>query len=99
LWGITLFIQLGMWMERFVLIVGSEAQDFLTSSWHMYRPSIIDGSILFGTVCFFLFLFLAFLRYVPFIPISELQQMRRELVEEERTRLEVVAELTGGEHG
>jgi Ni/Fe-hydrogenase subunit HybB-like protein len=96
LWGITLFIQLGMWMERFVLIVGSEAQDFLTSSWHTYRPSIVDGSILFGTVCFFLFLFLAFLRYVPFIPISELQQMRREMDEEERQRREVVAELTHG---
>ena len=41
----------------------------------------IDGAIFFGTLSFFLFLFLLFLRVVPFIPISELKELRRKLVE------------------
>jgi molybdopterin-containing oxidoreductase family membrane subunit len=84
LWLIALFIQLGMWSERFMLIVTSEAQDFLPSSWALYRPTLIDAALLFGTMSFFLFLFLLFLRFVPFIPISELMELKHELVREER---------------
>jgi molybdopterin-containing oxidoreductase family membrane subunit len=74
------FIQLGMWSERFMLIVTSLHRDFLPSSWRLYVPSWVDWTILGGTVCFFLFLFLLFLRFVPFIPISELKEMRREML-------------------
>ncbi len=79
LWIITIFVQIGMWMERFVLIVSSQSQDFLPSSWRLYRPSFVDMSIFLGTISFFLFLFLLFLRSVPFIPISELLHMKHEL--------------------
>ena len=72
-------IQIGMWSERFMLIVTSLHADFLPSSWHIYVPSWIDWTILAGTIGFFLFLFLLFLRFVPFIPISELNEMRREM--------------------
>jgi Ni/Fe-hydrogenase subunit HybB-like protein len=72
-------IQLGMWSERFMLIITSLHRDFLPSSWRMYTPSVVDWTILGGTVCFFLFLFLLFLRFVPFIPISELKEMRHEM--------------------
>jgi Ni/Fe-hydrogenase subunit HybB-like protein len=82
LWGVTLFVQLGMWLERYMLIVSSESRDFLPSSWHLYRPSAVDVAILFGTICFFLFLFLVFLRFVPFIAISELKETRLALEEE-----------------
>ncbi len=74
LWVVTIFVQIGMWFERYMLIVSSENRDFLPSSWRLYRPSIVDGSILVGTIFFFLFLFLVFLRFVPFIPISELKE-------------------------
>jgi len=84
LWLLSLVIQLGMWMERFVLIVTSQSRDFLPSSWRLYRPTLVDGALLFGTVSFFLFLFLLFLRFVPFIPISELKALKHELAEEER---------------
>jgi molybdopterin-containing oxidoreductase family membrane subunit len=84
LFVVTCFAQLGMWMERFMLIVSSEEQDFLPSSWNVYHPSIIDFSILFGTISFFLFLFLLFLRFFPFIPISDLLLMRFEMRQEER---------------
>jgi molybdopterin-containing oxidoreductase family membrane subunit len=82
---VTLFVQLGMWMERFMLIVTAQAQDFLPSSWRGYRPSPVDMMILFGTMSFFLFLFFLFLRFVPFIPMSELKAMRFEIRREKES--------------
>jgi Ni/Fe-hydrogenase subunit HybB-like protein len=84
LWVVTIFVQIGMWLERYMLIVTSENRDFLPSSWHLYRPSAIDLTILIGTLFFFVFLFLLFLRTVPFIAISELKETRRKFVEEAR---------------
>ncbi|MGH7283220.1 MAG: NrfD/PsrC family molybdoenzyme membrane anchor subunit [Polyangiaceae bacterium] len=78
LWMVALFVQIGMWLERYMLIVSSLSRDRLPSSWHEYRPSLVDAGILAGTICFFLFLFLCFLRWVPFIPIAELKQLARE---------------------
>jgi len=75
----SIFVNIGMWLERFNLIVISEHRDFLPSSWAMYYPSIIDGAIFFGTLCFFSFLYLLFLRVVPFIPISEVKELAHEL--------------------
>jgi molybdopterin-containing oxidoreductase family membrane subunit len=83
LWIVATLVQVGMWSERFVIIVGSLHRDFLPSSWRAYTPSWVDWAILSGTVCFFLFLFLLFLRFVPFIPISEMKEMQHELDKEE----------------
>jgi molybdopterin-containing oxidoreductase family membrane subunit len=82
LWFCALSIQIGMWTERFMLIVTSESRDFLPSSWNVYRPTIVDGALFFGTVSCFLFLFLLFLRFVPFIPISELKELKYDLAKE-----------------
>jgi molybdopterin-containing oxidoreductase family membrane subunit len=79
LFVIAAFVQIGMWGERFMLIVTSLNRDFLPTSWHNYTPSWVDWTILGGTCSFFLFLFLLFLRFVPFIPISELKEMRHDL--------------------
>src|SRR5581483_8891989 len=79
LWFVALFVQVGMWTERFILIVTSEHQDFLPSSWAMYYPSIVDGALLFGTICFFLLLFLLMIRFVPFLPIAEQKELLHEL--------------------
>jgi molybdopterin-containing oxidoreductase family membrane subunit len=86
LWIVTIFVQIGMWLERYMLIVTSENRDFLPSSWRMYRPSIVDLTIFVGTISFFLFLFLLFLRFVPFIPISEMKETRRAFDAEERAK-------------
>jgi molybdopterin-containing oxidoreductase family membrane subunit len=83
LWIAALFIQIGMWAERLMLIVTSLAQDFLPSSWGLHWPTIVDWSLLFGTIFFFLFLFLLFLRFVPFIPIGEIKELKHDLEEEE----------------
>jgi molybdopterin-containing oxidoreductase family membrane subunit len=79
LFVVACLVQVGMWSERFMLIVGSLHDDFLPSSWHSYTPSWIDWTILGGTCCFFLFLFLLFLRFFPFIPISETKEMRHRM--------------------
>lgn len=82
LWIAALFIQVGMWAERFMIIVTSLARDFLPSSWGLYKPTVVDWTLLLGTISFFLFLFLLFLRFVPFIPISEVKELKNELEEE-----------------
>jgi molybdopterin-containing oxidoreductase family membrane subunit len=91
LFVIAALVQVGMWSERFMLIVTSLHRDFLPSSWHVYVPSWIDWTILAGTCAFFLLLFLLFLRFVPFIPISELKEMRHELSHREAARGERTA--------
>jgi molybdopterin-containing oxidoreductase family membrane subunit len=75
LWVGALLIQLGMWSERFVIIVQSLERDFLPSAWHAYHPTWVDLGILTGTVGFFCLLFLVFLRLVPFIPIDEVKEL------------------------
>lgn len=85
LFGAGLVVLAGMWLERFVIIVTSLNRDFLPSSWHFYAPTIVDWSILAGSVCFFFLLFFLFLRFVPFIPISEVKALKYELAEDSRT--------------
>jgi Ni/Fe-hydrogenase subunit HybB-like protein len=75
---IAAFVNVGMWLERFEIIVVSLTRDFLPSSWHQYMPTYVDICILAGTFCFFGLLFLTFLRLVPFVPVSELKELKRE---------------------
>src|SRR6185437_9955470 len=66
---VSLFVFAGMWCERCIIIVGSLNRDFLPSSWHFYAPTWVDLSLLFGSIGLFCFLFLAFLRWVPMVPV------------------------------
>jgi molybdopterin-containing oxidoreductase family membrane subunit len=84
LFVLSLVINLGMWSERFVIIVLSLQREFMVSQWGNYSPTWVDLSILFGTMCFFLLLFLLFLRFVPFTAASELKELRRELEHQAR---------------
>jgi molybdopterin-containing oxidoreductase family membrane subunit len=86
----ALLVNVGMWAERFVIVVTSLEQDYLPASWGAYAPTWVDLSILFGTISFFLFLFGLFLRYVPAVPMSELKEMAIE-IEHERGHAEVAA--------
>jgi len=78
----SLLINVGMWLERFEIIVVSLSRDFLTSSWHMFVPTWVDLGILVGTLGFFGFLFLGFLRLIPFVPVAEMKQLNAELARE-----------------
>jgi Ni/Fe-hydrogenase subunit HybB-like protein len=74
-WLIAVLVNVGMWSERFFLIVQSLQRDYLVSAWHAYRPTWVDWGILGGTMAFFLLLFLVFLRFVPFVPIMEVKEL------------------------
>ena len=72
---IVLFVNCGMWFERFVIIVTSLANDFLPSSWGYFSPSIVDIFTFFGTMGFFSTLFLLFVRFLPMLPIAEIKHV------------------------
>jgi len=72
-WVISIFVNVGMWFERFVITVTSLANDFLPSSWGYFKPTAIDIFIFFGTFGFFGVLFLLFLRFLPLMPIAEIK--------------------------
>jgi molybdopterin-containing oxidoreductase family membrane subunit len=72
---VCMFINLGMWLERFVIIVTSLHRDFLPSSWEMYYPTIWDFLTLFGTVGLFVTLIFVFVRVLPLISIFEMRTL------------------------
>jgi molybdopterin-containing oxidoreductase family membrane subunit len=70
---ISIFVNIGMWFERFVIIVTSLHRDFLPSSWAMFSPTIIDVGIYVGTLGLFFTLFLIFAKYFPVINMFEVK--------------------------
>jgi molybdopterin-containing oxidoreductase family membrane subunit len=70
---VCMFVNVGMWFERFVIIVTSLAQDFLPSSWRHYSPSVVEVWTFIGTFGIFLSLFLLFMRFLPMIAMSEVK--------------------------
>lgn len=69
----SIVINIGMWFERFVIIVTSLHRDFLPSSWVMYQPTLVEIATLLGSFGLFFTCFLLFARFVPFIAISEVK--------------------------
>jgi len=81
LFVISLVVQTGMWLERFVIVVTSLHRDFLPSSWGMYYPTRWDWATYLGTIGLFFTLFLLFIRYLPMISIFEMRGLAHELEE------------------
>ena len=75
LFVISIIVSIGMWLERFVIIVTSLQRDFLPSSWAMYAPSIWDWSLYVGTIGFFFTLVFLFVRFLPVISIFEVRTL------------------------
>lgn len=73
LWLISLVVSIGMWLERFVIVITSLHRDFLPSSWGMYQPSFWDWSMYVGTIGFFFALLFLFIRFLPMISIFEMR--------------------------
>jgi molybdopterin-containing oxidoreductase family membrane subunit len=73
LFVISLIVNVGMWLERFIIIVTSLHRDFLPSSWGMYQPTFWDWSTFLGTIGLFLTLLFLFLRFLPMISIFEMR--------------------------
>jgi Ni/Fe-hydrogenase subunit HybB-like protein len=75
LFTIAMFVNVGMWLERFIIVVTSLHRDFLPSSWRMYYPTRWDIFTYFGTIGLFLFLVFLFIRYLPLISIFEMRAL------------------------
>ncbi len=75
LFVITLFVNIGMWFERFVIIVTSLSHEFEPFAWGNYRPSIVEMGILVGSFGWFSFWFLIFTRVLPPVAIAELKEV------------------------
>jgi Ni/Fe-hydrogenase subunit HybB-like protein len=70
-----LLVNVGMWFERYVIIVTSLAQDYLPSSWGYYTPTWVDMAMLIGSFGLFMTLFLLFVRFLPVIAIAEVKSV------------------------
>ena len=70
---LSIFVNIGMWFERFVIIASSLHRDFLPSSWDYYVPTFWDVSLFLGSFGLFFTLFLLFIRFVPIISIAEVK--------------------------
>ena len=70
---LSILVNIGMWFERFVIVVTSLHQDFLPSNWGYYRPTWVDILQFLGTFGLFFTFFLLFLRFVPLIAIAEVK--------------------------
>jgi molybdopterin-containing oxidoreductase family membrane subunit len=75
LFAISIVVNIGMWLERFMIIVTSLHRDFLPSSWDIYHPTFWDWATLIGSLGAFAWLFLLFVRFLPSISISEMRKL------------------------
>ncbi|MFN3648761.1 MAG: NrfD/PsrC family molybdoenzyme membrane anchor subunit [Armatimonadota bacterium] len=72
---VSISVTIGMWLERFVIIVTSLSFDFMPGMWALYYPTWVDWAIYIGTMGFFVLLFLLFSRFVPVISIAEMREL------------------------
>ncbi len=71
----SIFINVGMWFERFVIIVTSTHRDYIPSSWTMYYPTYVEIFIYLGTIGLFMTLFLIFAKVAPVIAVAEVKSI------------------------
>jgi molybdopterin-containing oxidoreductase family membrane subunit len=74
LFGIAVLVNIGMWYERFVIIVGSMAHEYIPHAWGLYSPSWVELGIMAGSFCLFFFLFLLFAKFVPSVSMTEIKE-------------------------
>ncbi len=73
LWCVSIVVNIGMWLERFVIVITSLHRDFLPSSWGHYAPTAWDWAIYVGTIGLFMTLIFVFMRSIPMITMHELR--------------------------
>jgi molybdopterin-containing oxidoreductase family membrane subunit len=94
---ISLIVNVGMWFERFVIVVTSLHRDFIPAAWGMYYPTFYDIATFVGTIGLFLALMFLFIRVLPVISIFEMRELVSEKNEEERIEEEKHEAQDGGE--
>jgi molybdopterin-containing oxidoreductase family membrane subunit len=75
MFAVVMFVNVGMWFERFVIVVTSLHRDFLASSWDMYVPTLVDILTFVGSFGLFFTMFLLFIRFAPIVAIAEVKSV------------------------
>lgn len=86
-WVLSIIVNIGMWFERFVIIVTSLHRDYLPSSWVMFYPTWVEVSLFIGSIGVFFTLFLLFLRVLPSIAMAEVKLLVKSASEQEKKKL------------
>ena len=89
---VCMIVSVGMWLERYVIVVVSLTRDYLPSSWGWYQGTGWDWALFIGTMGFFLFMMMLFIRFLPMIAVFELRHLQHALHE----RKENLAKLEAG---
>ena len=95
---VCLSVNIGMWLERFVIIPMSLMNTYLPSSQRYYYPTIWDFSMFFGTVGFFIFMMFLFIRFLPAINVFEVKDLLHRIYHERRGKREEALATSGGQH-
>ena len=86
-WVLSIVVNIGMWFERFVIIVTSLHRDYLPSSWAMFYPTWVDVGVFVGSIGLFFTLFLLFVRFLPSIAIAEVKLLLKSSSLQQKTKL------------
>ncbi len=78
---VSLCVNVGMWFERFIIVITSLTKDFLPANWTTYTPSYVEVGIFIGTLGFFVFGLCMFLRYLPVIAVAEVKSVNNRTTE------------------
>jgi len=78
MWLVAVLVNVGMWFERFVIIVTSLSRDYLPSAWGLYAPTWVEILTLIGSFGLFLTLFLIFMRFAPIVAMAEVKTVMPE---------------------
>jgi len=71
---IAISVNIGMWFERFVIIIGCVAHGFMPHAWGHYAPTAVEYGIMLGSFCLFFFLFLLFVKHLPSVSMAEMKE-------------------------
>ncbi len=74
LFGISILVNIGMWYERFVIIISAVGHDFLPNAWGFYSPSWVELGVMVGSFCLFFFLFVLFCKHLPSVSMTEMKE-------------------------
>ncbi|EHQ28032.1 NrfD/PsrC family molybdoenzyme membrane anchor subunit [Mucilaginibacter paludis] len=90
-WFLSIIVNIGMWFERFVIIVTSLHRDYIPSSWAMFYPTWVEVSIFIGSIGVFFTLFLLFIRVLPSVAMAEVKLLLKGSSEQAKKKV-----LAGG---
>jgi len=74
LFTISILVNIGMWFERFVIIITSVGHDFIPHAWDTYAPSPVEFGIMIGAFCLFFLLYLLFVKHLPSVSMTEMKE-------------------------